>query len=89
MLRTTVDLAKYKFIYTYDKFTIYSNIASDTLALETMPMYTNDYNDQVLKDLLTNELAPIIILSPIVIPFRIVVFTPIKTLLPISIGAQL
>ena len=60
MFRTTTDLTKYKFIYTYDKFTIYSNIASDALALEAMPMYTNDYNDPVLKDLLTGDILKFI-----------------------------
>ena len=45
MLRTTVDMDKYKFTYTYDKFTIYSNNESSTLALETMTIYTNDYDD--------------------------------------------
>lgn len=60
MLRTSVDLTSYKFIYTWDKFIIYSNIASDALALETMPMYTNDYNDSVLKDLLINDILKFI-----------------------------
>ena len=45
MLRTSVDLTSYKFIYTYDKFTVYSNTESSALALETTPIYTNDYND--------------------------------------------
>ena len=60
MLRTSVDLTSYNFIYTYDKFTIYSNNESNTLALETTPVYTNDYNDPVLKDLLTNDILKFI-----------------------------
>ena len=52
MLRTSVDLTSYKFIYTYDKFTVYSNTESSALALETTPIYTNDYNDPVIRGLL-------------------------------------
>ena len=60
MLRTSVDLTSYKFIYTYDKFTVYSNTESSVLALETKPMYTNDYNDPVLKDLLASDILKFI-----------------------------
>ena len=60
MLRTSVDLTSYNFIYTYDKFTVYSNTESSALALETKPMYTNDYNDPVLKDLLASDILKFI-----------------------------
>ena len=60
MLRTAVDIAKYKFIYTYDKFTVYSNTETSALALETKPMCTTDYNDPVLKDLLANDILKFI-----------------------------
>lgn len=60
MLRTAVDLTKYKFIYTYDKFTIYSNIESITLALETTPIYTNDYSDPVIRGLLNSDILKFI-----------------------------
>ena len=60
MLRTSVDLTNYKFIYTYDEFIIYSNNESSALTLETKPMYTNDYNDPVLKDLLASDILKFI-----------------------------
>ena len=60
MLRTSVDLTSYKFIYTYDKFTVYSNNESNTLALETMPIYTNDYNDPVIRELLNSDILKFI-----------------------------
>lgn len=60
MLRTSVDLTSYKFIYTYDKFTIYSNNESNTLALETAPIYTNDYNDPVIRGLLNSDILKFI-----------------------------
>lgn len=60
MSRTSVDLTSYKFIYTYDKFTIYSNNESNTLALETAPIYTNDYNDPVIRGLLNSDILKFI-----------------------------
>ena len=60
MLRTAVDIAKYKFIYTYDKFTVYSNTESSALALETTPIYTNDYNDPVIRGLLNSDILKFI-----------------------------
>ena len=60
MLRTTVDMDKYKFTYTYDKFTIYSNNESSTLVLETMPIYTNDYDDSVIRGLLNSDILKFI-----------------------------
>lgn len=60
MLRTSVDLASYKFIYTYDKFTVYSNTESSALALETTPIYTNDYNDPVIRGLLNSDILKFI-----------------------------
>ena len=60
MLRTSADLTSYKFIYTYDKFTVYSNNESNTLALETTPIYTNDYNDPVIRGLLNSDILKFI-----------------------------
>ena len=60
MLRTSVDLTSYKFIYTYDKFTVYSNTESSALALETTPIYTNDYNDPVIRELLNSDILKFI-----------------------------
>ena len=52
MLLTAIESDKYKFIYNYDKFTIYSNIDSNILALEKFPIYTEDYNDYILNKIL-------------------------------------
>lgn len=60
MLRTSVDLTSYNFIYTYDKFTVYSNTESSALALETTPIYTNDYNDPIIRGLLNSDILKFI-----------------------------